>query len=179
MLKKFILLILLLYPLSFAKAEQKDKQIEELSPPKMEDFSVSDPDEEEAVVIEKESEETKFKTKNKEAKPAELEEENSAKNYVNTAILQGLNKITARNSLLKASIEQPINFGTLNIIVKLCWRTPQDEKPDSKALIEIWEHKPGEKKQKLFYGWMFASSPSLNGLEHAVYDVVLVDCINH
>ncbi|MFT5180431.1 MAG: hypothetical protein ACI8S3_000304, partial [Alphaproteobacteria bacterium] len=29
----------------------------------------------------------------------------------------------------------------------------------------------------LFSGWMFASSPALSALEHAVYDVWVVDCM--
>ena len=28
----------------------------------------------------------------------------------------------------------------------------------------------------IFRGWMFASSPALNPLEHAVYDVWVIDC---
>ena len=28
----------------------------------------------------------------------------------------------------------------------------------------------------IFSGWMFASSPALNGLEHPVYDVWVIDC---
>lgn len=43
---------------------------------------------------------------------------------------------------------------------------------------------PGEKPkssdtpsgQPLFIGWMFASSPSLNAMEHPVYDVWVIDC---
>ena len=28
----------------------------------------------------------------------------------------------------------------------------------------------------VFNGWMFASSPALNALEHPVYDLVLIEC---
>jgi hypothetical protein len=38
----------------------------------------------------------------------------------------------------------------------------------------------GEKKpvdpDRIFAGWMFASSPALNALEHPVYDVWVIDC---
>ena len=33
-----------------------------------------------------------------------------------------------------------------------------------------------ETTQKIFSGWMFASSPALNALEHPVYDVWVIDC---
>jgi hypothetical protein len=32
------------------------------------------------------------------------------------------------------------------------------------------------KYRRIFNGWMFASSPGLHGLEHAIYDVWLTDC---
>ena len=36
----------------------------------------------------------------------------------------------------------------------------------------------GEERIKVFSGWMFASSPALSAMEHAIYDVWVVDCIN-
>jgi hypothetical protein len=30
----------------------------------------------------------------------------------------------------------------------------------------------------LFSGWMFASTPGLSALEHPVYDIWVLDCIN-
>jgi hypothetical protein len=32
--------------------------------------------------------------------------------------------------------------------------------------------------QRIFSGWMFGSSPALNPLEHPVYDVWVLDCVN-
>ena len=34
----------------------------------------------------------------------------------------------------------------------------------------------GEQAVRTFTGWMFASSPALNALEHPVYDVWVLDC---
>jgi hypothetical protein len=31
---------------------------------------------------------------------------------------------------------------------------------------------------RLFTGWMFASSPALSALEHPVYDLWVLDCVN-
>jgi hypothetical protein len=33
-----------------------------------------------------------------------------------------------------------------------------------------------DKKTPIFFGWLFASSPSVSSLEHSVYDVVAVSC---
>lgn len=105
-------------------------------------------------------------------------EEDPLKNYTTMVILQGLNKITARTSLLEAEVGSNISFGTLQIIAKQCWRAPADEAPDNKSLLEIWEQQPGEEKTRLFNGWMLSSSPAVSALEHPVYDITVIECKN-
>lgn len=92
------------------------------------------------------------------------------------AVLQGLDKITARISTFEVPVEQPVAFGSLEIMVRTCQKRPPEEPPESAAFLEITERKPGEGANRLFTGWMFASSPALNGLQHPVYDVWLLDC---
>lgn len=94
----------------------------------------------------------------------------------NVALLQGLNKVTARISELEAIVGTSVRFGNLEIIVKNCWRAPASERPENAALMEIWDRKPGETPKAVFNGWMFSSSPSLAGLEHPVYDIVVLNC---
>jgi hypothetical protein len=55
---------------------------------------------------------------------------------------------------------------------------PREETPESAALLEIHDVKPGENRVLLFKGWMFASSPALSALEHPVYDIWVKDCLN-
>ena len=93
-----------------------------------------------------------------------------------TVVLQGLDKVTARVWTFDARIGEPIRFGTLEIIPRFCARTPPEEPPESKAFLEIYEVRDGQKGDGLFQGWMFASSPALNALEHPVYDVWVIDC---
>lgn len=92
------------------------------------------------------------------------------------AVLQGLDKITARISAIKAPIGQPVRFGTLEITARACDKRPPEEPPESTAYLEIRELRPGEQPVRVFAGWMFASSPALSALEHPVYDVSVVDC---
>jgi hypothetical protein len=92
------------------------------------------------------------------------------------ALLQGLDKITARISKLEAPVGTPVRFGTLWIRVRDCEKNPPEETPESAAFIEIDEQRPGEAQARRFSGWMFASSPALSALEHPVYDVNLLDC---
>lgn len=92
------------------------------------------------------------------------------------AILQGLDKITARVSTIKAPLGQSVRFGTLEIQARACDKRPPEEPPESAAYVEIRELRPGAPPAKLFAGWMFASSPALSALEHPVYDVTVTDC---
>jgi hypothetical protein len=93
-----------------------------------------------------------------------------------TVVLQGLDKVTARVWTFEATIGEAVRFGTLEIYPRFCDRTPPEEPPESKAFLDIYEARPGEERVDLFHGWMFASSPALNALEHPVYDVWLIDC---
>jgi len=103
---------------------------------------------------------------------------NAAAEPYEVAVLQGLDKVTARVSTLKAPIGESIRFGTLEIIARQCDKRPPEATPESAAFLDIWEIQPGEAAESVFRGWMFASSPAVSALEHPVYDVWVLDCEN-
>jgi hypothetical protein len=96
------------------------------------------------------------------------------------AILGGLEKPTARIRTFEGKVGKVVKFGTLEIMVRRCQRTPPDERPERAAFLEIYDtHVPeGAKPQrrKVFSGWMFASNPALSALEHSIYDIWVKDC---
>jgi hypothetical protein len=101
--------------------------------------------------------------------------------FSTVAVIQGLNKTTAKTSVLEIKIGEKVSFGTLKIIVHKCWQAPLDQKPDSKMLLEVFETKNEDsqvKEVRIFYGWMFASSPSISGLENPIYDLTAISCKN-
>lgn len=93
-----------------------------------------------------------------------------------TAVLQGLDKITARISTFEAPVNQPARFGSLEITVRRCYKAPPEEPPEAAAFLEVVDVRPDEPEVLLFSGWMFASSPAVSALEHPVYDVWVIDC---
>ena len=93
------------------------------------------------------------------------------------AVLQGLDKVTARVSEIVTPLNRLVRFGTLEIVVRACQKKPPEEPPESAAFLEIRDAKPGEAAVALFTGWMFASSPALSALEHPVYDIWVLDCL--
>lgn len=95
---------------------------------------------------------------------------------VTGVVLQGLDKVSARTSVIEVPLDGSATFGTLTIHVRQCITAPPDEKPETSAFLEISDTPPGHDPQPIFSGWMFASSPALSALEHPVYDVWVTAC---
>jgi hypothetical protein len=99
------------------------------------------------------------------------------KNGINRmAILRGLDKITGRAIDVAAPVGVAVQFGSLAITVRYCYTVPPEEPPETSAFLQIDDGKPGKPKKRVFSGWMFASTPALNALEHPVYDVWVITC---
>lgn len=87
-----------------------------------------------------------------------------------------MDKVTARVSTIEAPVGTVVKFGALEIIARTCDKRPPEETPESAAFMEVLEVRPNEAPAELFVGWMFASNPALSAIEHAVYDVWVIDC---
>jgi hypothetical protein len=92
------------------------------------------------------------------------------------AELQGLDKVTARTQRFYAPVGETTRFGTLDIKVGDCLVNTPDAPTESVAYLTIIDHKPGQPEQKLFAGWMFASTPALSAMDDGVYDVRVLAC---
>jgi hypothetical protein len=93
------------------------------------------------------------------------------------AVLQGLDKVTARISTLRVPLDQSVRFGTLLITARTCSKRPPEEPPETSAFLEIYDLRQGAGPVLAYSGWMFASSPALAAMEHAVYDISVIDCV--
>lgn len=95
-----------------------------------------------------------------------------------SVVMGGLDKITARTFTFEAPVGHTVKFKKLLITARTCYVRPPEETPETSVFIEINEPPPqgGDELRRLFSGWMFASSPGLNALEHPVYDVWVVGC---
>ena len=98
----------------------------------------------------------------------------------NIGVFQGLDKITARIKTFEIQVGIPKKFGILGIDLQKCvYSLPLDE-PESIAYIKVLDksdkYSVTKDKLSIFEGWIFASSPALNAMEHPVYDVSLISC---
>jgi len=91
-------------------------------------------------------------------------------------LLRGLDKITGRPTDIIAPINKPVQFATLTITARYCYSTPASETPETAAFVQIDDHRPDQAQRRIFSGWMYASSPGLNGVEHPLYDVWAISC---
>ena len=93
----------------------------------------------------------------------------------------GLDKVTARTRDFEIAIGETVNFGALAITPRYCRRRPPEETPETYAFLEIRDRRTDgfgvdTDGEEIFSGWMFASRPAQNPLEHPVYDVWVIDC---
>ncbi len=88
----------------------------------------------------------------------------------------GVDKITGRIINFDVYIDETVQFGALQVTPRVCYTSPETEEPKTDSFVEVDEITLDRKIRRIFTGWMFAQSPGLNAVEHAVYDVWLKDC---
>jgi hypothetical protein len=93
-----------------------------------------------------------------------------------TAVFSGLDKITGRTISFDVAINETVQFGALQVTPRVCYTRPPSETQTTDSFLEVDEVTLQGEVRRIFTGWMFASSPGLHGIEHAIYDIWLTDC---
>lgn len=99
------------------------------------------------------------------------------------AVIQAIDKVTAETMRFEVEVGgQPVRFNNTVIFkVRACEMSAPDElTEDAIAYVEVSLQPrgtlPGTELRQIFRGWMFASSPAVNGLQHPVFDAWVVSC---
>jgi len=99
------------------------------------------------------------------------------------AIVEAVDKVTAERMRFEVEVGgRPVRFQkTLIFTARACEVSASDELiEDSIAYLEVSVQPRGVLQQadprQIFRGWMFASAPAVNGLQHPVYDAWVVGC---
>ena len=99
------------------------------------------------------------------------------------AVIQALDKVTAESVRFEAAVGKPVRYKTLIFTVKACERSASEEAMEDSMVYMIVDSqpraapgKPTPPARQSFRGWMYASSPGLNPLQHPVYDAWLITC---
>jgi hypothetical protein len=92
------------------------------------------------------------------------------------AVFAGLDKITGVTTTFEIPIGEERRFGALIVKPNVCYTRPITEEPKTTSFVQVDQVEAGNIRKPLFSGWMFAESPGLNAVEHAIYDVWLTGC---
>lgn len=87
-------------------------------------------------------------------------------------VLRALDRMLGQPSDIELAMDQTVVFGRIAIRALECRFPSADPEADAYARLEVLDLAG----QTLFEGWMIASSPALNALEHSRYDVWVLGC---
>ena len=167
---KFFCLLFILTNNFFVLAEDKIESVplinlEELSPTFEEDKTELEKIEDKNIILNK-SEDISSESK-------------SVKNdkvYIN---LTALDKITAKTSSIRLAVGDKKFFGSLEIQALKCQLSESSYISDTVAYIQVKDLSAKDNNQVfLFNGWTFASSPTLQSIDHPIYDLWITSCEN-
>jgi len=167
--KYFLYIFLFSFSFSLVHADNKIQSVplinlEELSPTFEEEKSELEKiDENNTAVDQEEATEQGEVTKND-------------KIYIN---LKALDKITAKTSSLRLAVGEKKFFGPLEIKALKCQLSENQDISDTVAYIQVKDLSAKDNDRVfLFNGWTFASSPTLQSIDHPVYDLWITSCEN-
>ena len=108
-----------------------------------------------------------------------LEKHDTRKNdkiYIN---LKALDKITAKTSAIRLAVGEKKFFGSLEIKALKCQLSENNDLMDTVAYLQVKDLATKDNNQVfLFNGWTFASSPTLQSIDHPIYDLWITSCEN-
>ena len=96
--------------------------------------------------------------------------------YIN---LTALDKITAKTSSIRLAVGDKKIFGSLEIQALKCQLSEGSDTSDAVAYIQVKDLSAKDNNRVfLFNGWTFASSPTLQSIDHPIYDLWITSCEN-
>tara|TARA_B100000470_G_C19596680_1_gene304734 strand:+ start:117 stop:647 length:531 start_codon:yes stop_codon:yes gene_type:complete len=161
---------LIISNIAFVLAEDKIKlvpliNLEELSPTFEEDKDELEKIEEKKILLNK-----------KEKISDSLKPLKNDKIYVN---LKALDKITAKTSVIRLAVGEKKFFGSLEIKALKCQLSVGENATDTVAYLQVKDLSAKDNDQVfLFNGWTFKSSPTLQSIDHPIYDLWITSCEN-
>ena len=96
--------------------------------------------------------------------------------YIN---IKALDKITAKTSSIRLAVGDKKFFGPLEIKALKCQLYEGKDNLDTVAYIQVRDLSAKDNNQVyLFNGWTFVSSPTLQSIDHPIYDLWIISCEN-
>ncbi|MGR3757742.1 MAG: DUF2155 domain-containing protein [Tranquillimonas sp.] len=109
------------------------------------------------------------------AQRMESESERSEAASAPGAVLRGLDKLSGVAQDLNLSVGETQPLGRLQVTLGDCRYPVNNPAGDAFAYLVVRDPQ-SEAAEPLFQGWMIASAPALNALEHPRYDLWVIRC---
>ena len=90
------------------------------------------------------------------------------------AYLRGLDKVSGTPVDFKLNVGDTVELGRLRVTLGECRYPSANPAGEAYAFLAIGEDSTAD---PVFQGWMVASSPALNAMDHRRYDVWVMRCI--
>ena len=169
---KIFILLTILYFIKILPSFAADKiesvplvNLEDLSPTFEEDKEILEKIEDKSTTLDNISDTTE-----------EIEVQKDGKIYIN---ITALDKITAKTSAIRLAIGEKKFFGPLEIKALKCQLSENNDFTDAIAYLQVKDLSAKDNNQVfLFNGWTFASSPTLQSIDHPIYDLWITSCEN-
>ena len=96
----------------------------------------------------------------------------------NSALMQSMDKVTGRVNKITVPVNSKVSYGDFSFVLRSCKKRPAEETPENFAFVDVADKSFGEEEYNIFRGWMLSSAPGVNAIEHPIYDVWLLECID-
>ena len=94
-------------------------------------------------------------------------------------VFSSLDKVTSKTSSIKLALGDKKFFGPLEIKALKCQISEDGDALDTVAYLQVRDLSAKDNNQVfLFNGWTFASSPTLQSIDHPIYDLWITSCEN-
>ena len=102
----------------------------------------------------------------------------------NIAVIRFVYKLSIKVETIEIPVGESKVIDNLVLTVKSCYGRPENELQENSMFIEVNEKSNSyikktnsfPKGKKIFSGWMFSSTTSLNPLQHPNYDFWVLEC---
>lgn len=88
-------------------------------------------------------------------------------------VLRALDKVSGAVVDLEVAVGATVDHARLRVTLTACRYPTENPASDAYAFLEIVD---AARNELLFRGWMIASSPALNALDHPRYDIWVIRC---
>jgi hypothetical protein len=101
--------------------------------------------------------------------------------FAERAVVRGLDKVTGHARDYSLPVGRAVRIGSLEVVARSCRKSAPEDTPEVRIYVDVFDHPAAAvgvavERQDVFHGWLVATSPGLNSLEHPVYDIWAIDC---